>query len=83
MRGVKRPADNKRNRRLSPEDYRALGMALAEAEAEGENLAAVGAVRLLALTGARLGEIAKLRQSEVDRMVLREFHRFPGRWLAL
>ena len=67
VRGVKRPADKRRDRRLSPEDYRAFGAALAEAEAEGENLAAVAAVRLLALTGARLGEIANLRHAEIDR----------------
>jgi integrase len=67
VRGVKRPADNKRDRRLSPEDYRALGTALAEAEADGENPIAVAAVRLLALTGARLGEITSLRHTEVDR----------------
>jgi len=67
VRGVKRPADNKRDRRLSSENYRALGDALAEAEAEGENPAAVAAVRLLALTGARLGEIANLRSAEIDR----------------
>jgi len=67
VRGVKRPADKRRDRRLSPEDYRAFGAALAEAEAEGENPAAVAAVRLLALTGARLGGIANLRHAEIDR----------------
>jgi integrase len=67
VRGVKRPADHRRDRRLSPDDYKVLGEVLAEAEAEGENPAAVAAVRLLALTGARLGEIANLRFAEVDR----------------
>jgi integrase len=67
VRGVKRPADGRRDRRLSPEDYGALGEALAEAEAEGENPAATSAVRLLALTGARLGEISHLTHAEIDR----------------
>jgi integrase len=67
VRGVKRPADQKRDRRLSPEDYEALGDAMAEAEAEGENWVAIAAVRLLALTGARLSEIANLRFDEIDR----------------
>jgi integrase len=40
---------------------------LAEAEAEGENWAAIAAVHLLALTGARLGEIANLSLGEIDR----------------
>ena len=67
VRGVKRPADHRRGRRLSSDDYRALGGALAEAEAEGENPAAVAAIRLLALTGARLGEITHVRFAEIDR----------------
>jgi integrase len=67
VRGVKRPADRRRDRRLSRDDYRGLGETLVEAEMAGENPAALTAVRLLALTGARLGEIANLRFSEVDR----------------
>jgi integrase len=67
VRGVKRPSDQRRDRRLSPEDYRALGEALVEAETEGENRAAIAAVHILALTGARLGEIAKLKRNEIDR----------------
>ena len=60
-------ADQRRDRRLLPEDYRALGEALAEAEATGENPVAVAAVRLLALTGCRLGEIVNLNHAEIDR----------------
>jgi integrase len=67
VRGVKRPADQRRERRLLPDDYRALGEALAEAEATGENPVAVAAVRLLALTGCRLGEIVNLNHAEIDR----------------
>ncbi|KQO93338.1 site-specific integrase [Methylobacterium sp. Leaf91] len=65
--GVKRPADLKRTRRLNAEEYGALGQALKAAEAEeAERWQAVAGVRLLALTGCRLGEIVKLRWSEVD-----------------
>lgn len=67
VRGVKRPADQRRDRRLLPQDYQALGEALAEAEKTGENSAAVAAVRLLALTGCRLGEIVNLTHAEIDR----------------
>jgi integrase len=67
VRGVRRPADGKRDRRLTPSEYKALGEALAEAEAEMEQPAAIAAVRLLALTGARLSEIVNLRHAEVDR----------------
>jgi integrase len=67
VRGVRRPADGRRDRRLTPDDYKALGEALAEAEAEMERPAAIAAIRLLALTGARLSEIGNLRHAEIDR----------------
>ena len=66
VQGVKRPADNKRERRLDAEEYRAFGKALAEAEMEGELSQAIAGIWLLALTGCRLGEIQKLKWSEVD-----------------
>jgi integrase len=73
-RGVKRPADKRREIRLGAEQYRALGNALSAAAAEGENAAAILGVQLLALTGCRRGEIERLRWDEVD---------LPGRCLRL
>jgi integrase len=67
VRGVRRPAGNKRSRRLTLDDYAKLGEALAEAEAAKENPAAIAGVKLLALTGARRGEISKLKKTEIDR----------------
>jgi integrase len=66
VRGVKRPADNRREIRLTTEQYQALGDALEEADANGENSATILAIRLLALTGCRRGEIERLRWDEVD-----------------
>jgi integrase len=67
VRGIQRPAGGKRNRRLTIEEYGKLGEVLAAAEAEDENPAAMAGVKLLAFTGARLSEIAKLRKTEIDR----------------
>ena len=64
--GVKRPAGNRRQRRLSADEYRSLGKAIAAAELELEAKQAVTAAWLLALTGCRLGEIKNLKWSEVD-----------------
>jgi integrase len=66
VRGVKRPADNRREIRLTDADYRALGSALAVATASSENPSAILAIRLLALTGCRRGEIERLQWDEVD-----------------
>ncbi|RTL96170.1 site-specific integrase [Ancylobacter aquaticus] len=63
--GVKRPAVAKRNRRLTAEEYKRLGKILAEREGVDAWQGQAG-LRLLALTGCRLGEIAKLKWSEVD-----------------
>jgi len=66
VRGVKRPADKRREIRLTEDQYRALGNALREAELAGENPTAIIAVRLLALTGCRRGEIENLCWPHVD-----------------
>jgi integrase len=73
-RGVKRPTDRRLEIRLTADQYRALGSALAEAVSAGENPAAILSIRLLALTGCRRGEIEGLRWDEVD---------LPGRCLRL
>ncbi len=64
--GVKRPADNHRVRRLSAEEYRQFGRALAEAEQEAEIGQGIAGAWLLALTGCRSGEITHLKWTEVD-----------------
>jgi len=65
--GIERPPVGKRNRSLSPEEYKALGSALdKEQERPGANTLPVHALRLLALTGCRKGEIVGLKKKEVD-----------------
>jgi integrase len=67
VRGIRRPADGRRRVRLSDLQYAALGRALDMAESGPEPGHTVAAIRLLALTGCRRGEIERLRWSEVDR----------------
>ncbi len=64
--GVRRPASDVRTVRLTPADYAALGTALSTAAHDGANPTAIAAVRLLALTGCRKGEILGLHWAEVD-----------------
>ena len=66
VRGVMRPADGRRERRLTDDEYPALGTALREAVAQNVWPAAVAAVRFLALTGWRSGEALGLRWTDVD-----------------
>jgi integrase len=65
-RGIKRPSDNRREARLTPDEYRALGKALDAADNEAENSTVIAIARLLAYTGCRRGEIENLKWSEVD-----------------
>jgi integrase len=64
--GVMRFADGKRERRLTDEEYKGLGRALQAAEAANIWPAAIAAIRFLALTGWRSGEVLGLRCDEVD-----------------
>ncbi len=59
---VKKYVEQKRARFLSPEEFAALGKALREVEQDGsETQSAIDAIRLLMLTGCRLGEIMTLK----------------------
>lgn len=62
-RGVKRPNDGQRQRRLDATEYAALGRVLSDSE---EPWQAVASVKLLAFTGCRRGEIEGLKWPEVD-----------------
>jgi integrase len=66
VRGIVRPADGQRKRRLSDDEYSLLGTALQRAESKSIWPAAVAATRFLLLTGWRSGEALALRWSEVD-----------------
>jgi integrase len=65
-RGIRRPADQRRDIRLSQQQYASLGDALAKAQLKNENAAGLFAIKLLALTGCRRGEIERLKWSAVD-----------------
>jgi integrase len=65
-RGIEYYRETARERFLSPEELARLGKALADADAEGESPYVTAAVRLLVLTGARLGEILSLEWAHVD-----------------
>jgi integrase len=66
VRGVQRPADGKRERRLIDTEYAALGAALRQAELQNIWPPAVAAAKFLALTGWRSGEALALRWSQID-----------------
>jgi integrase len=66
VRGVLRPADGRRDRRLSDAEYAVLGTGLRAAAERDVWPAAIEAVRFLALTGWRSSEVVGLRRSEAD-----------------
>ena len=69
-RHVKKYAERKRERFLDPAEIAELGRVLDEVEQGGsETKAAINAVRLLMLTGCRLGEIMTLKWEHVDLKV--------------
>lgn len=64
---VKKFPEQKRERFLSTEEFAALGKALRQVEADkSETQSAVNAIRLLMLTGCRLGEIMTLKWEHVN-----------------
>jgi integrase len=67
VRGVRRDPGRQMQRFLSAEEIGRLGAALTSAEAEGVNASAIAAIRLLAFTGARRGEILGLEWRHVDQ----------------
>ena len=67
-RGLRRYRTRPPERFLTPEEYRRLGRALKQAEAEGAVWPpAIAAIRLLVLTGCRRSEILSLGWDDVDR----------------
>jgi len=69
VRGVRKFADNPRDKRLTNEEYMALGNALRLAEGpEGKSVwpPAIAATRFLVLSGWRRGEALGLKWSEID-----------------
>jgi Arm DNA-binding domain/Phage integrase, N-terminal SAM-like domain len=70
-RHIKKYPERKRERFLSPEEYRGLWLVLAELEAERPAMRpALNAIRLLVLTGCRLSEIQTLRWEHVRETAL-------------
>lgn len=62
--GVKRPADQKRVRRLTTDEFKSLWKALTSADHMPWQ--AIVGIKLLALTGCRLSEIVNLSWDEID-----------------
>jgi integrase len=66
-RGVEKFPEAKRERFLSADEFKRLGDAIARAEREAtEPVHALAALRLLAVSGMRLGEVLNLRHAEIS-----------------
>jgi integrase len=66
VRGVMRFADGRRERRLTDQEYRAIGTALENAAIEDMRAAVIAATKFIILTGWRRGEVLGLKWSEID-----------------
>lgn len=64
--GIVKFAEGRRERRLTNDEYRRLGLALAKADQERVWTSAIAATWLMVLTGWRRGEVLGLRWSEID-----------------
>lgn len=64
--GVDKTPDRSLERFLSAEEMRVLGEVLLQAEGSGVHSSAIAIIRMLALSGARKGEIETLKWTEVD-----------------
>jgi integrase len=69
-RGVRKIAEQRRDRRLSEQEIVRLGLALSELEAAGECPTGVAAIRFLALTGFRRMEALALETEWLDPTLL-------------
>jgi integrase len=65
--GIEKPADNRKTRFLSADEYKRLGVALSQIERQSPHKSVVQAIRALALTGCRKTEILALQPAEIDK----------------
>lgn len=65
--GIRKPADQVRDRRLNDDEYRQLGKILKKYSADDQFKTAVEIIRFLTLTGCRRSEAICLKWQEVDR----------------
>jgi integrase len=66
VRGIRKPADRVKKRRLSDDEYRLLGRILQEKAADEHFKTTLQIIRHLALTACRRSEAIRLKTSEVD-----------------